>query len=133
MMIAYQKPKIPPRVTWLWGSTGSGKTRYAVEQAESQGKDYWISGSGLKWFDGYYDQPIAIFDDFRKSHCTFHYLLRLLDRYKIIVEVKGGSVYFNPEQIFITAPQEPREMFKYVDMQGNTVEREDIGQLMRRI
>ena len=58
--------------------------------------------------------------------CTFSELLRLLDRYPMQVETKGGSVAFNSPLIIITAPQSPMDMWS-----GRT--QEDLQQLLRRI
>lgn len=35
---------------WLWGGTGTGKTRWAVDYAISNNKSFWISGENLQWF-----------------------------------------------------------------------------------
>lgn len=45
--------KEKPVVWWVWGATGTGKTRFAVQFAEEHQYQYWISGENLKWFDGY--------------------------------------------------------------------------------
>lgn len=112
--------KEPPKVYWYWGETGSGKTRSAYEQAPNA----WFSGIDLKWFDGYNGEEDVIIDDFRKDFCTFHFLLRLLDRYPLRVNIKGGTTNWVPKRIFITCPLPPRAVYDT---------REDIEQLMRRI
>ncbi len=96
-----------PQVFWLYGPTGSGKTRYAISNAKG---DYWIS-SEPKWFDGYSGQETAILDDLRAGSYEFNWLLRLLDRYNVLVPIKGGFVNWEPKRIFITAPAEPRKVF----------------------
>jgi len=108
-------------VYWFWGPTGSGKTRTAVEMG---GDDYWMSGKNLRWWDGYAGQSTVIIDDFRGDFCTFHELLRILDRYPYRVEIKGGSVPLESKTIIITSPKPPTEAY---------TTREDIGQLLRRI
>lgn len=110
-----------PEVYWYWGSTGSGKTRAAYEEA---GSDCWMSGKNLKWFQDYDGNENVIFDDFRKDFCTFHELLRLLDRYPYTIEVKGGSRQFLAKKIWITCPFKPEALYDT---------REDIEQLTRRI
>lgn len=124
------KPKRdgPPKVFWVHGATGTGKTRCCFEWANRLG-DVWISSGGLRWFDGYDGQRSAIFDDFRTKGVSFPFLLRLLDRYPMQVEFKGGFVEWTPEFIFITAPDEPSEMFR----NRNNHIPEDIRQLNRRI
>lgn len=116
----FDKPK---DVYWFWGETGTGKTRSAMDMAKLV-DDYWMSGENLKWFDGYYGQPLAIIDDFRKDFCTFHFLLRLLDRYPLRVPVKGGFTEWNPEVVIITTAFPPEGVYST---------REDINQLLRRI
>jgi len=105
----------PPKVFWLFGPTGTGKTRCAFQsgiQLSGIGDTgIWISSGGLRWFDGYDGQPVVIFDDFRTKDVKFAFLLRLLDRYPMAVEFKGGFVNWIPKFIFITAPSTPDDIF----------------------
>ncbi len=109
-----------PRVVWIHGPTGVGKTRAVVESEP----DLWISGKSLRWWDGYHNQEAVLFDDFRRDFCTFHELLRILDRYPYSVEVKGGYRQLNSKRMYITSCFKPDDVYET---------REDIGQLMRRI
>lgn len=113
-----------PHVVYCWGKTGTGKTRY-VHEMEDPDK-LWISSGSLRWFDGYMGQEAALLDDFRQSHCKFEYLLRVLDRYPMRVEFKGGYTQWVPKRIYITAPCRPEELY------GNEGG-EDVAQLLRRI
>ncbi|AXH78100.1 MAG: helicase [Cressdnaviricota sp.] len=123
----------PPQVFWIYGQTGTGKTRCAFESARDLSEsesDIWISSGGLKWFDGYDGQSVAIFDDFRAKHVpNFPFLLRLLDRYPMSVEIKGASVQWLPKYIFITCPYEPDVCFS----KRKEHVPEDIAQLHRRL
>lgn len=110
-----------PEVYWYWGETGSGKTRRAVSEA---GDDYYISSRNLKWWEGYDAHDKVIIDDFRRDFCTFHELLRILDRYPFRVEVKGSSRQLLAKKIWITSCYHPGDVYET---------REDIGQLLRRI
>ncbi|QCW23680.1 MAG: replication-associated protein [Circoviridae sp.] len=116
----------PPQVYWLYGPTGSGKTRYAVDHC---GDKYWISHDE-KWFDGYDGQENVILDDVRASSYKFNWLLRLLDRYPLQVPVKGGFVCWTPKFIYITAPEIPEKVFCNHET-GEPWDR--IDQLLRRI
>lgn len=114
-----------PTVYWLYGPTGAFKTFSAVSLAK-KAKSFWMSNGTLQWFDGYEGQEVAIFDDLRHQHCKFDYLLRLLDRYDMLVPYKGGFVQWIPRLIMVTAPYAPQEMW-------NLRQQGDIAQLLRRI
>jgi hypothetical protein len=121
-------PDNPPKVYWLYGESGAGKTSSAFKFLERlYGRSgIWMSGSNLKWFDGYDGHLGVILDDLRRESVPYQYLLRLLDRYPIRVETKGGTVEWVPEHIIITAPYSAEEIFF-----GNY--RDDTSQLLRRI
>ncbi|AFN42891.1 putative viral replication protein [Acartia tonsa copepod circovirus] len=111
-----------PTVLWIYGPTGSGKSRFASTLRD---ECYWKPPG--KWFDGYDQEPLVILDDYRSEWAewgVFGQLLRLLDRYPLMVEYKGGSVQFCSELIVITCDRPPSELWF---SQG------DIGQLTRRI
>lgn len=107
-------------VRWYWGETGTGKTRTALEEFP----DAWISGRDLQWWQGYDGHTAVILDDFRGNFCTFHELLRILDRYPYTVAVKGGSRPLLAKTIIVTSSLPPECIY-------NT--KEDVKQLLRRI
>lgn len=118
-----QEPRMfKPEVIWIYGKTGVGKTKYIFDHHE----DVWISNKNLQWWDGYENQEVVLIDDFRKDFCTFHELLRILDRYPYDVAVKGGFRRLNSKFMYITSPYSPSETYE------NRTE-EDINQLLRRI
>lgn len=121
LMALRQVPRnFKPEIIWIHGQTGVGKTRYVVETEPS----LWISGKNLKWWQGYENQEAVLIDDFRRDFCTFHELLRILDRYPYTVEVKGGHRQLNSKRMYITSCYAPDEVYET---------REDINQLLRRI
>jgi len=116
-----------PRVLWLYGTAGSGKTRAAVEEADT--KSVYFKPADSKWWCGYAQEECVILDDFRANWFPFSYLLRLLDIYPLSVEVKGGMIQFNSKLIIITNTMRPEQVFH------NLAEQNDgkIQQLLRRI
>lgn len=120
------------RVLVLWGATGAGKT-YAAVNVIANGTDYYIAeapsvkGSKL-WFDGYEGQRILILDDFDGDYCTMAYLKRLLDKYKLKIEVKGGFAWATWTTVIITSNHHPADWYK-----GNGVQVVDTSPLERRI
>lgn len=121
----YIKPrKRDVTIKWYYGSTGSGKTYNALN--EFGDNDYWISGKNLKWWEGYYGQEYVLIDDYRRDFCTFHELLRILDKYPYRVEYKGSSTWLNAKVIIITCPYRPEQLYMHRTS-------EDVQQLLRRI
>ena len=87
-----------PTVRFLHGVTGTGKSRYV----HSLFPDCFVY-PGERWFDGYNNHGVVLFDDLTDQDFPIHHLLKLLDRYKGQVRVKHAHVQWNPHTIFITS------------------------------
>lgn len=124
---AITKPRsadTPKEVFVYFGPTGTNKTRTAHEAYP----DAHIQGNELgKWFDGYDGHSEVILDEYR-GQLTFGFLLRLLDRYPMKVEVKGGVEEFVADTIIITCPEHPSTWYKTLDQRDGKMD-----QLRRRI
>jgi hypothetical protein len=110
-----------PTVIWLHGSTGTGKTRWAF--------DNYPNIQNVSYHNGFFQglrvkHDAVLIDDFRKDFCKFHYLLKILDRYPMTVNIKGGQLWWKPKVIIITCPYDPETVYDT---------REDVKQLTRRI
>ena len=53
-------------------------------------------------------------DEFRGDIAIAHFL-RWLDRYPVLVEVKGGSVVLKAERIWLTSNLDPRQWYPEAD------------------
>lgn len=107
------------RVIVLYGASGKGKT-YAAVNFIAGNKDYYICeapshASSKLWFDGYEGQRTLILDDFEGSFCQFRFLLRLLDVYKLKVEVKGGHAWAVWTTVVITSNTHPSAWYSNMD------------------
>lgn len=111
-----------PHVTWLWGASGAGKSRMAAEMGGEN--VYWKDSE--KWWDGYDAHETTIIDDFRPSQMKFSALLKLLDRYPLRLEVKGGYRQMLSTKIIITTIVHPENCY-------HMETEEPIKQLIRRI
>lgn len=113
-------------VFWLWGPTGSGKSRYAWSVAP----EAYMKCSSHKWWTGYIGQESVIIDDYRPSkELPFNFMLNLLDRYPLSVETKGGMVEFLAKKIYVTSPFSPDQTCDRIEWIGT----EQKAQLIRRI
>lgn len=122
-----RNPDEAPTVYWFCGPTGTGKSRKAYELThDGEGKSAYFKSAEHLWWDGYDGVSDVIIDDYRCDFCKFSYLLRLLDRYPVQLNVKGSMIYLRAKLIIITAPQAPDVMWSHRTS-------EDLAQLTRRI
>jgi len=115
----------PPEIYWLYGATGTGKSRWANATYPSAYRYCKIGGKTV-WWNGFDNHNEIIIDDIRADTFSFDYLLQLTDRYAFQGAIKGGDVKLNFNVMVITAPFHWKEMF------ANTVA-ECLMQLGRRI
>jgi len=116
-----EKRSWKPHVEWIYGKTGTGKSRYAHEQLPNA----YTKSSSDKWWDGYDGHDEVILDDFRGDWMKFAELLTLLDRYEKRIEYKGGTRQFLAKKIIITSCRSPQECYQQTD--------ENTNQLLRRL
>jgi hypothetical protein len=120
--------KTPPKVFWLYGKSGIGKTKLVYD---SFGSDDVCSVSSYDWLGtGYKQQKCFLLDDFRKSDIKFNTLLKITDRYPFTLFYKGGSIPLNSEYIIITSSRSIQDI--YSDTFGYEQD-EELYQLLRRV
>lgn len=111
-VISWVKPNIREdlRVELHYGSTGAGKTHDAFKRYPDL-YSLPVKSNKTMWFPGYDGEKVVLIDDF-KGNFGLTELLRLLDKFPIQVETKGGFVWFTPEVIIITSNFKEREWYK---------------------
>jgi len=98
-------------VNVFWGRTGTGKSRRAWDEA---GMDAYCKDPRSKFWCGYKDQKHVVLDEFRGGIDPSH-LLRWLDRYPVIVEVKGSSRPLLATTFWITSNVSPDDWYPELD------------------
>lgn len=108
----YAKPVGMERTCFVfWGATGTGKSRRAWNEA---GVEAYPKDPRTKWWDGYSCQRHVVIDEFRGSIDIAH-MLRWLDRYPVLVEIKGASLPLVASTIWITSNLDPRLWYPECD------------------
>lgn len=92
----------------IQGPTGTGKSRYAMEQYPDA---YWKQRSN--WWCGYSGESTVVLDEFY-GWLPFDLLLRLCDRYPLLVESKGGQLQMVARTIIITTNAIPDNWYNNV-------------------
>lgn len=124
-LLKHRKVAEPPYVHWWYGEAGVGKTRAVFDRFGEENIYVKNCSKGNKWFDGYEQQQVCLFDDFRCDTLDWNFLLQVCDRYPISVEIKGGMIPFNSPVIIFTSP---RDILSTFVSNG-----EDLAQFLRRI
>lgn len=107
-----------------WGDTGTGKSRRALHEAGDNA--YWMKKPARQqgiFFDGYDAHENVVIDEFY-GWIPWDVLLRMIDRYPMLVDSKGGMVNFCPKVIWITSNKNPYQWY------GNII---DDSPLRRRL
>lgn len=106
-----QAVAVERQVMVYWGRTGAGKSRRAWDEASL---DAYPKDPRSKFWDGYRGQENVVIDEFRGGIDISH-MLRWLDRYPVVVEVKGSSVVLRATKIWITSNIHPNDWYPTLD------------------
>lgn len=106
-----RNPDNPINVTYIWGEPGTGKSRKMYEMVK--GKKYYAWECSTKWWDGYDGEEYILIDDFddKRLGVDFRYMLRLLDRYPMNIEIKGGTTHMRGTNFILTSNKDPDLLF----------------------
>ncbi len=139
----YRIDKLPKR-RWVTnievyhGTTGMGKSRRAWWNADKHPALTGIvimpqSERDKFWGDGCVGAETIIMDDFGPGQISYQLLLRLLDRYPLVVEVKGTSMQWAPRTVYITSNLHPRLWYPARKWTGSPLKRrlEEFGFIER--
>lgn len=105
-----------PRSVLLTGETGKGKTTLMLKIASYVGMNNVYVKDGSQWWDGYAQQELVLWDEFRGAESLpVTKLLTLLSPMPIRVERKGGSVPFRSAMIIFASNLKADAMYASLD------------------
>ena len=122
--VGYCKPK----VYWIYGPSGSGKSKWAHSQADMFVYPDLGGKGGNCWYDSYNGQSKLLIDDIRTDTVTFEKLLKWTDGYKQTLPIKGTHVQLQWKEIYITCPDHYTKVYS-----GKTGKTDNMYQLTRRL
>jgi len=101
--------------TVYFGGSGVGKSRRALADAGDSG--YWLPRpeGDRPWWDGYDGQETIVIDEFY-GWMKRDFLYRLIDRYPLMLEVKGGAVPMQAKHVIFTSNKHPKEWYPRVGL-----------------
>lgn len=105
------------KVVVLHGKAGTGKSwkvrhDYAQQLGFTEEDVFSLNFEGNVWFDGYAGEKILLIDDFEPKAIKRSYLLRMVDIYPFMGQVKGGHVVAEWDYVFITSNHPYAELFQ---------------------
>ena len=107
----------PQWCAFYYGPPGTGKTREVFSSVDDSDTIYIVpTSSAQPWFDGYrpgYHKVILI-DDYR-GQWSVPFFLQLLDRYPLMLPVKGSHVQMGVARIYVTSNLTIEECYPNVD------------------
>lgn len=110
-------PGVAPTIEVYWGASGTGKTRKAIDENPGAYILTKPNGNSCVWFDGYEGQSCLILDEFY-GWVQYDLLLRLLDRYPLKVQTKGGFVEMSATKFIITSNKPWKEWYPNIQEQS---------------
>lgn len=106
-----------PKIYWLWGPTGNGKS-YRIQKAlETKMEDVYClseTTSGA-WWDKYQGQTIVWMDDLRGAWMKMHMMLRILQSAPCQVSARGVGHWLMATTFFITTNASPQDLYEESD------------------
>jgi len=117
-----------------YGPTGVGKSERVRQECFAHGLDLWVNpcGPAAVWFDGYDGHAAALLDDFTGC-ASFRDLLRILDGYEVLVQVKASHRRWRPDVVFITSDRYWEYWTFGQEGHRSTLSEDEKSQLRRRI
>lgn len=122
----------PVDVTVITGETGIGKTHMVY--AENDINDIYKAevgdgSSGSIFWDNYNGESVILIDDFHNNF-KLDYMLRLLDKYPMKLNIKGGYTWKCAKKIYITSNINVDDWYRYCPVEHRKALRRRINNII---
>lgn len=112
----YEVPRTwPMEIFVFYGTSGCGKSRAVWDLMNATEEKIYVKDVSNEWWENYEGEPNVLLDDFDGSVFKRSYLLQLMDRYPMRINIKGRSAMFRSKRLFITTNFHPSEWYKKSD------------------
>ena len=120
------------QVTYLWGPTGTGKTRSVLESADHP-RDVYKVHDYKHPFDGYRGQDIILFDEFRSS-LKLEHMLNYIDGYCVELPCRYHNKVSQWTQVYIVSNLPFEEQYpSFQDHHASVGKKQSYDAWVRRI
>lgn len=112
-----RKDRKDVQVLVLFGPSGTGKTGRVEQRFKDPKSMYKMplqeQKAGKIWMDGYSGQKVLFIDEFYgEESMPLITLIKIVDPYPLMVEVKGGFAHARWETVIFTTNMDPRDFYK---------------------
>lgn len=107
-----KQKKIDRRIIFCYGPPRYGKTHWVTYEAHAEDEVYRVPTprGGKVWFDGYDRHKAVLFDEYA-GQVQLNEWLTYIDVHPIRVEVKCGTILYNPEFVYVTSNKYPWDWY----------------------
>lgn len=103
------------KVYWIQGASGSGKSMSAMKMIKDLSKSGYFAE--IQYVNNFWnindeDTEVALYDDFRDSHCKPSEFIKFIDYNRHTINVKGGHMTNNYTLIIFTSVQRLKDIYR---------------------
>ena len=111
----------PAQVLYVWGTTGLGKTTTFQTVCDRLNIKFYTKSPGDRWFDGYDQQSVILFDEFSDSSFSCHQWNGLCNPHPPTLEVKGTKLSNLATHYVVLSNRSPDDLYARTQIEARSV------------
>ena len=112
---------VPAKVLYVWGTTGLGKTTTFQTVCDRLSVKYFSKCPGDRWFDGYNQQAVILFDEFSDVSFTCNQWNGLCDPNPSALEVKGTKFTNTSSHYVVLSNCCPEDLYPRIKIENRPI------------